>query len=70
MPNDTTTRGYPLPHSDNVASEDVMRIREATLDIDTDIEALDDAQVILQEDLSRHLYEEFLNLWSTPYDHH
>lgn len=40
MPNDTTTRGYPLPHPDNVAREDAQRIRDAIQAISEDLESM------------------------------
>ena len=40
MPNDTTTRGYPLPHPDNVAREDAQRIRDALQAISEDLEGM------------------------------
>ncbi|GAA0008033.1 hypothetical protein ACVMGC_003524 [Bradyrhizobium barranii subsp. barranii] len=40
MPNDTTERGYPLPHPDNVAREDAQRIRDALTAISEDMEAM------------------------------
>jgi len=40
MPNDSTTRGYPLPHPDNVAREDAQRIRDAIQAISEDMEAM------------------------------
>ncbi|WP_441252410.1 hypothetical protein AB8A28_14000 [Tardiphaga sp. 71_E8_N1_1] len=41
MPNDTTLRGLPLPHPDNIAREDAGRIREAINEIDASLTALD-----------------------------
>lgn len=40
MPNDSTTRGYPLPHPDNVAREDAQRIRDAIQAISEDLEGM------------------------------
>lgn len=40
MPNDNTTRGYPLPHPDNVAREDAQRIRDALTAISEDMDAM------------------------------
>ncbi|RQH15986.1 pyocin knob domain-containing protein [Bradyrhizobium sp. RP6] len=40
MPNDLTTRGYPLPHPDNVAREDAQRIRDAIQTISEDIDSM------------------------------
>ncbi|MGC0392781.1 hypothetical protein ACVIU7_005336 [Bradyrhizobium liaoningense] len=40
MPNDSTTRGYPLPHPDNVARDDAQRIRDAITAISEDLEGM------------------------------
>ncbi|NYG46352.1 hypothetical protein GGD67_003823 [Bradyrhizobium sp. IAR9] len=40
MPNDITTRGYPLPHPDNVAREDAQRIRDALAAISEDLDSM------------------------------
>ena len=40
MPNDITTRGYPLPHPDNVAREDAQRIRDALAAISEDLDGM------------------------------
>lgn len=37
MPSETTARGYPLPHPNNLLSDDVHRLREAITRIDADI---------------------------------
>jgi prefoldin subunit 5 len=41
MPNDTTLRGLPLPHPDNIAREDAGRVREAIIEIDAALTVLD-----------------------------
>lgn len=38
MPNDETGRGYELPHPKNIASSDVVRIRNAITAVDEDFE--------------------------------
>jgi hypothetical protein len=67
MPLDETSLGYPLPHEDNVASKYVARIREAIVDIDYDIDALNKTQIKLKDEVSRHFREQFLGIWSSPY---
>ncbi|MGX9427979.1 hypothetical protein [Bradyrhizobium sp. LeoA1S1] len=49
MPNDTTQRGYPLPHPDNIAREDASRIRDAIGQISADMQALEERNVIASE---------------------
>jgi hypothetical protein len=68
MPNDQTQRGFKLPHKDNIASADVMRIRESIENIDEDLNEQENDKNILRKDFDRHNFEQFLNLWSTPYD--
>lgn len=57
MPNDNTARGYPLPHPDNIASSDVLRIRSAMESVDTDIQRIWDVR-------AKDSLETFINLWS------
>ena len=57
MPNDQSTRGYELPHPDNVASSDVVRIRNALVSIDDDIEEVWDFE-------ARQKLETTIELWS------
>lgn len=42
MPNDKTRRGYPLPHPENIAAQDVVRIRTTIEKIDEDITERED----------------------------
>jgi hypothetical protein len=74
MPNDfptitETPRGFPLPHKDNIASADVMRIRDAIENIDEDLSEQEIEKNKLREDFDKHHFEQFLNLWSSNYDH-
>jgi hypothetical protein len=69
MPNDQTPRGFKLPHKDNIASTDVMRIRESIENIDEDLSEQENDNKAIRKDFDRHSFEQFLNLWSTPYDH-
>ncbi|GHS95074.1 hypothetical protein AGMMS49949_09230 [Alphaproteobacteria bacterium] len=65
---DETERGFKLPHKDNIASDDVMRIRETIEKIDNDLSQQEQGQADLKGHFDRHAFEQFLNLWSTPYD--
>jgi hypothetical protein len=64
-----TIRGFPLPHKDNIASSDVMRIRESLEKIDEDLSEQENDHEILKRKFDKHNFEQFLNLWSTPYGH-
>tara|TARA_B100001564_G_scaffold332522_1_gene319489 strand:+ start:524 stop:697 length:174 start_codon:yes stop_codon:yes gene_type:complete len=57
MPNDVTDRGYELPHPDNVASSDVVRIRNALGSVDSDVREVWDYNA--QQNL-----ESTIELWS------
>lgn len=63
-----TPRHYPLPHKDNVASQDVMRIREAIQRIDADITENTQQDAALQSQLKQHLFETRIDLWRSPYE--
>jgi phosphohistidine phosphatase SixA len=63
-----TPHGFPLPHKDNIASSDVMRIRETIEKVDENLSQQEEACEKLQKNFDRHHFEQFLNLWSTPYD--
>ena len=56
MPNQETPRGYELPHPDNIASQDVVRIRNAITAIDEDVNEVWTEQ-------SRQKLESTLELW-------
>ncbi|WP_174515644.1 hypothetical protein [Wolbachia endosymbiont of Cardiocondyla obscurior] len=60
MPNDETRRGYPLPHPENIAVEDVVRIRRAIEKIDEDMSEREDE---LKNNFKRFRFETFLNFW-------
>ncbi|WCR54466.1 MAG: hypothetical protein PG981_001488 [Wolbachia endosymbiont of Ctenocephalides orientis wCori] len=64
MPNDQTNRGYLLPHPENIAAEDVVRIRQTTQAIDDDITKRENEHVNLKNTFERFSFETFLNLWS------
>lgn len=57
MPNEETTRGYELPHPENIASQDVVRIRNAITAVDADVNEVWDDQ-------AKQKLESTINLWS------
>ncbi|WP_264682430.1 MULTISPECIES: hypothetical protein [unclassified Wolbachia] len=63
MPNDQSKRGYTLPHPENIAVEDVVRIRRAIEKIDEDITEREDEHNQLKNNFKRFRFEDFLNLW-------
>ncbi|WP_353278880.1 hypothetical protein [Wolbachia endosymbiont (group A) of Udea olivalis] len=60
---DQTKRGYPLPHPENIAVQDVVRIRRAIEKIDEDITEREDEHNQLKNNFKRFRFEDFLNLW-------
>lgn len=64
MPNDLSQRGYKLPHPDNIAAQDVVRIRETIIHVDADISIRESEHNILKQAFDRFTFEIFLNLWS------
>ena len=60
---DFTARSYPLPHPDNIAAEDAMRIREAVIIVDQEITTLENKSTFLDKTLERMKLENLLNLW-------
>lgn len=63
MPNHQTKRGYPLPHPENIAAEDVVRIRRAIEKVDEDMSKGENKHNNLKEAFKRFSFETFLNLW-------
>ncbi|MBA8758086.1 hypothetical protein HCR18_03285 [Wolbachia pipientis] len=61
MPSDQTKREYPLPHPENIAVEDVVRIRRAIEKIDEDITEREDKHNQLKSNFERFNFETFLN---------
>lgn len=57
---DQTKRGYPLPHPENIAVQDVVRIRRAIEKIDEDMSERENE---LKSNFERFRFEDFLNLW-------
>ncbi|MFP3016467.1 MAG: hypothetical protein ACEY3F_02560 [Wolbachia sp.] len=64
MPNNETRRGYPLPHPENIAVQDVVRIRKAVEKIDEDMSERESKYNDLQKAFERLNFENFLNFWS------
>ncbi|MBR9984248.1 MAG: hypothetical protein KFE24_08020 [Wolbachia endosymbiont of Homalodisca vitripennis] len=60
---DQTKRGYPLPHPENIAVQDVVRIRRAIEKIDEDITEREDEHNQLKSNFERFNFETFLNFW-------
>ncbi|WP_264707186.1 hypothetical protein [Wolbachia endosymbiont (group A) of Acrocera orbiculus] len=63
MSDDKTSRGYSLPHPENIAVEDVVRIRRAIEKIDEDITEREDEHNQLKNNFKRFRFETFLNFW-------
>ncbi len=66
MPNDNSQRQYPLPHPDNIAVEDVGRIRDSIVKIDADVSIQESEHNQLKAQFERLRLEQYLELWSTP----
>ncbi|WP_341812174.1 hypothetical protein [Wolbachia endosymbiont (group A) of Conops quadrifasciatus] len=60
---DQTKRGHLLPHPENIAVEDVVRIRRAIEKIDEDMSKRENKHNQLKSDFERFSFETFLNLW-------
>ncbi|WP_265014487.1 MULTISPECIES: hypothetical protein [unclassified Wolbachia] len=60
---DQAKRGYPLPHPENIAVQDVVRIRRAIEKIDEDITEREDEHNQLKNNFKRFRFETFLNFW-------
>ncbi|WCR59264.1 MAG: hypothetical protein PG978_000700 [Wolbachia endosymbiont of Ctenocephalides felis wCfeF] len=63
MSNDETSRGYPLPHPENIAAQDVVRIRTAIEKVDEDMSKGENKHNQLKSNFERFSFETFLNLW-------
>lgn len=66
MPNDQSQRQYPLPHPDNIAVEDVGRIRDSIVKIDADVSIQESEHNQLKSQFERLRLEQYIELWSTP----
>ena len=64
MIDNKTSRNYPLPHPENIAKQDVVRIRESFVEIDTDINDLEKTIYQLVSNKKKTELEEYLGLWS------
>jgi len=63
MPNDQSKRGYTLPHPENIAVQDVVRIRTTIEKIDEDITEREDEHNQPKNNFKRFRFETFLNFW-------
>ncbi|UXX40602.1 hypothetical protein [Wolbachia endosymbiont of Oryzaephilus surinamensis] len=63
MSDDKTSRGYSLPHPENIAVQDVVRIRTTIKKIDEDITEREDEHNQLKNNFKRFRFETFLNFW-------
>ena len=59
MPNDLSQRGYKLPYPDNIAAQDVVRIRETIIHVDADISIRESEHNILKQAFDRFTFETF-----------
>jgi hypothetical protein len=66
MPTDNSQRQYPLPHPDNIAVEDVSRIRNSIVKIDADVSIQESEHNQLKAQVQRMRFEQYIELWSTP----
>ncbi|RDD34333.1 hypothetical protein Wcon_01594 [Wolbachia endosymbiont of Cylisticus convexus] len=60
---DQTKREYLLPHPENIAVEDVVRIRRAIEKIDEDMSERENKHNQLKSNFERFNFETFLNFW-------
>jgi hypothetical protein len=63
MINEKTSRNYPLPHPENIAKHDVVRIREAFIAVDADITDVESECFRIITEQNKNKFEEFLGLW-------
>jgi hypothetical protein len=59
----TINKNYPLPHPQNIASQDVVRIREAFGAVDADVATVEANITRLRAELNQEKFEKFLGLW-------
>jgi hypothetical protein len=59
----TSSKNYPLPHPQNIASQDVVRIRDAVTAIDADITSAETVCINLRAEWNQKKFEKFLGLW-------
>ncbi|WP_438456600.1 hypothetical protein [Wolbachia endosymbiont of Kerria lacca] len=60
---DQTKRGYSLPHPENIAVQDVVRIRTTIKKIDEDIAKRENEHNQLKKAFDKLSFENFLNFW-------
>ncbi|MDP1605645.1 MAG: hypothetical protein Q8L93_03220 [Rhodocyclaceae bacterium] len=60
--NDTTPRGYPLPHPNHLLSDDVLRLAQALTQIDVDVSAQQDWSAQAREQHERQLRRQQLRV--------
>lgn len=58
-----TNRGYPLLHPENIAVQDVVRIRTSIEKIDEDITSRENEHDELKGNFERFSFETLLKLW-------
>jgi hypothetical protein len=58
-----SNKNYPLPHPQNIASQDVVRIRDAFVAVDADITAAEAVCINLRAEWDQKKFEKFLRLW-------
>jgi hypothetical protein len=63
MIDEKTTRNYPLPHPENIAKHDVVRMREAFIAVDVDMNKFDAICTKLNSAFDREKFEEFIGMW-------
>lgn len=64
MINTRTSRGYQLPHPENIAKYDVVRIRESFMQIDADLNHVEAFCNEAKSTADKEKFEEFIGLWS------
>lgn len=60
---DSTPRGYPLPHPDHLLSEDVLNLREAFTRIDADVTAQEKTATQVENLLTERLHRQQLRVF-------
>ena len=63
MINENTSRNYPLPHPENIAKQDVLRMREAFIAVDSDMNSVNSICTKLNENYKREKFESFIEFW-------
>lgn len=60
MPNDQTDRGYLLPHPENIAVQDVVRIRRTIEKVNEDLNERENEHNQLKSNFEKFSFETFL----------